>query len=378
MENEFTVRRAEIAERDQLIALLNSAFSRPGFEIDFSKSHPYLFHQERIPNHVICLDGSRIIGNIGVYPYNIRIGGEVFKAAGIGQVASRAEYRDRGVMSSLLRHIGQMMKEDGIEFSWLYGDRLRYGRYGWVKGGRTLEFEMYDKYLPEPPNPERVRTFDPESDISLLKKHLNSIYAMQCLTDRDIAELIRRKEYTGYVYGSSFIITHIPDDTVEFASGSADEIALLLAHFCRELRGREGDYWKLTVETGHMRTPLMRVCERSYWQVHSKPSAMFRIVAMTEFFRKMCRIRTGILPLTPGELPLKNRDTGEEVTLVCDEISITVREGAEDPYELNTRELSEVCFGWCPLDLFLPDLPANSTFRTLFPFHFHLPRFLAL
>jgi predicted N-acetyltransferase YhbS len=378
MAGEFRIQRAEPSQKDELLELLNTGFSSTAMKFDFLKTHPYLFHQDRIGNHFICMDGGRIIGNIGVYTWDVRVGGEVFRAAGIGQVCCMAEYRGRGVMSSILKHICTDVDEQGLDFSWLYGDRLRYGRYGWVKGGKTLNFRMFDKYLPEPPDETAVRILDPEKDTALVRKHFSSLYVMQCLTDRDIRELTARNGFTGYVLGTSFIIADTGSDTVHFASGGADEIALLLAHYGRELRKREGDFWKFRVSTGSARTPLMRVCERSYWQVDAEPCAMFRTGPLLPFMEKVCRIRTGSIPLAGAELAIGNKDTGEKVTLVCDDLSLTVREGAENPVMLNTRELSEVCFGWCPVDLFLPSLPANSPFRSVFPFHFHLPKFLAL
>ena len=83
----FTIRRAEVSERDQVRRVTNSAFSgEGGRRVDFLRSHPYLFCDERVPNHFVRVENGEIVGVVGLYPYEMRVGGVSFRTAGLGQV----------------------------------------------------------------------------------------------------------------------------------------------------------------------------------------------------------------------------------------------------------------------------------------------------
>ena len=58
-----TMRRAVMADRDELLTVLTRAFSRDeAHPIDFLSFVPHVFTPERIGDHLLYLEGGRILG----------------------------------------------------------------------------------------------------------------------------------------------------------------------------------------------------------------------------------------------------------------------------------------------------------------------------
>lgn len=375
------IRRACETDRTELLDEINLAFkhqSNPtyGTEVDL----PYLYTPDRIGNHFIAERDGRILSVIGAYPYEVKFDGVTFKAFGIGQVSTRKEARGSGLMSRLLERISQDMLDDGMDFSWLFGDRLRYGRYGWASGGAIAKFDMYDKYLPAPPEEKRVRQLDFKKDFKFIRDALQKMPNMILMPDCELEMLLDTGKYAGIAMNDSFVIHSASRDRVEFADGPADEISALLAHVGRRIRQQPGENWKFTVHcpiSGP--SELLNACYRHYSQMRIDHAAKFKVVRLASFLEKVCKMFQGKVPEGNGELGLTNKDAGESATIVCRGGRLSVQAGAAGgAYQLSGREISEVCFGGCPLDVMLPGLAANSPIRCVLPLKAYISHFFAL
>ncbi|MBI5724987.1 MAG: GNAT family N-acetyltransferase [Planctomycetes bacterium] len=375
------IRRACESDRAELLDEINLAFMRAGGSPRESEEDmPYLFTPGRIDNHFIAERDGKILSVVGAYPYDVRLGGVTFKAAGIGQVSTRKEARGTGLMGKLLERISRFMFDEGMDFSWLSGDRLRYGRYGWASGGAAARFDTYDKYLPPPPDEKTVRQLEFPRDVPFVRTALGKMPNMVLMGEDELELLLGTGKHIGLAMNGTFIIHNASMDVVEFADGPADEIALLLAHLASEIRRLPGDHWKFTVECPLSEpSELLKACYRHYWKMQVDPSARFKVVRLVNFLEKVCRMFQGRLPAGSGELGLVNKDTGESATIVCRDGQSSVQAGAAGgAYTLDRREISEVCFGACPLDVLLPDLPANSPIRCILPLKAFISRFFAI
>jgi len=106
MSESYTIRRAEVQDREKLLKLLNVQFPGPDNPpMDFLAMTPYLFTDDRMDQHFVCDREGELIGCIGVYPYDIQIGKTVFRTAGIGQVVTHTEARGLGIMSATLKKV---------------------------------------------------------------------------------------------------------------------------------------------------------------------------------------------------------------------------------------------------------------------------------
>ena len=358
------IRRARPEEREKVLQAANESFSRPGRPFDFMKVRPYCFTAKRIPDHWVCLEEGNILGLIGVYPFTVRMAGIEFRSAGIGQVATLPLARGRGVMSSLLREITAAM-DTQYDFTWLWGDRQRYGRYGWEKGGIAYGFETFDKYLPDPPPEKEVRPLDKSADFERIYDFaMRQPYCVMMERD-EFQTLINTSDISGWAWRNAWVLCRPNDSSVLMADGDAETVAGLLSHLVRLEKRTEGDRWKVSFESGPYDSVITQVASRHFWQVKRSASASFRICDPAGYFSKAA---AAVLPPPGGddELSLRSTDTGREVRLRCRNGRYEVEpEAGTKAFELSPRELSEVAFGTLPLETALPGLSPQSPLRPL-------------
>lgn len=129
------------ADFEEALDFLNLVFSVHG-PIRFQTLLPKLYKPTDTHmgwNYAIKRNG-RIRAIIGLYPMELNIGGATLKGAGIGAVAAHPNDKGQGHMKRLMRHHLDKMKTDGDQFSWLAGQRQRYGYFGYEVCGRMCRF----------------------------------------------------------------------------------------------------------------------------------------------------------------------------------------------------------------------------------------------
>ncbi|GMQ60784.1 GNAT family N-acetyltransferase [Vallitalea maricola] len=141
---------------EELLLVINDAFMK---EEDnwFVKHLPHIFPdiehatEKEIANTRILKINQKIVGCIGIYPVDLEA---VYKGSrinlsvgGIGTVCILKDYRNKGLMSYMLKEIIKMMDDEGYDISWLTGDRHRYKNYGWDYSGRTCNFSIEHRQL---------------------------------------------------------------------------------------------------------------------------------------------------------------------------------------------------------------------------------------
>ena len=374
------IRRAQMQDREELLRVVNSAFTRDEARpFDFLRILPHLFEPGRIGDHILCIENGRILGCVGLYPYEVRVCGVPFHAAGVGQVGTLKEARGHGVMTSLLAAACRDADAAGYEFCWLGGDRLRYGRFGWATGGLKMRFTFFGRYLGDlPPVPE-ARPLEAGRDLELVQGHLAQEPNTVVVSGGELGAMLRCSGVGGWVSERAFIACRHGGRNVYLGAGTPEEIARLLAHHLRWLQAQpEGD-GDLTVECAGAPSALMTACQRHYASMSVVPSGMFRVGRLLSFFQKACKAAQAKVACGSGSVSLADSETGEAVTVTCRNGHLSVQEGSSaDPYSLARRELSEACFGLCPLDVSLPGLPQDSFLRQVLPLPAHWSRFFGV
>jgi len=360
----FRIRRAIPADRAEMVQVLDTVF-----KMDLGGQLCHLFTDERIGDHFLAEDAGRIVGVTGLYPHQFRVGSVMFAIGGVGQVATLEEMRGRGVMAGILRAL--CPAADAFDFVWLGGDRQRYGRYGWEIGGVRYVFDTTAKYLPAPPPAERVRPFSVARDMARVHQWIANAPQTAVFPAREIDMMLAtadKRGYSGWVLGGSFILAREKGTVIFMGDGSADELALLLAHAARELQSQPGGATKLTIEYEPDPTPLLDACRAHYWHMRIEPEESFRVGNLVSFLRNACAAAQPRVACGAGRVSFINSDNNQAATVVCASGRFSVVEGAgSDAYRLNTRDLSGVCFGAYPLDLLLPGLPADAPIRQVLP-----------
>jgi GNAT superfamily N-acetyltransferase len=141
-------RSARMEEFDELIAMMTRAYGK--LSIEYWASHyPQLYQKdaERVSNFLILKEDGRIVSHVGLFPMELIVYGRRLKVGGIGGVATIQECRGRGFMSQLLNFAIARMRKEGFHLSVLWGDRQRYGAFGWERGVLAWEFLVTHRSL---------------------------------------------------------------------------------------------------------------------------------------------------------------------------------------------------------------------------------------
>lgn len=141
-------RCAMMEEFEELVAMLTKAYGKLSVEY-WAQNYPQLYQKDaqRASNFLILKEGEKIVSHVGLFPMELMAYGRRLKVGGIGGVATLQEYRGRGYMSQLLNFAIAKMRQEGYHFSVLWGDRQRYGAFGWERGVLAWEFLVTHRSL---------------------------------------------------------------------------------------------------------------------------------------------------------------------------------------------------------------------------------------
>ena len=99
----------------------------------------------------IIEDKGRIVAHVGVWTYFTRVGAARLKTGGIGAVLTHADYRKQGLASRCLEACLAAMREQGYDFSVLFGIRDFYHRFGFTQAWTDPALLADVTALPEGP-----------------------------------------------------------------------------------------------------------------------------------------------------------------------------------------------------------------------------------
>ena len=152
------IRKCTPADYPELLDVLNDAFGfgreNEWFQKETTHCTPYPSQAtaEEIGLHWICIIDGKIAGGLGAYPMDWVVSGAdgqryTISAYGIGQVCCLPEFRNRGVMSAMMKAAEADMRERGRSVGYLEGSRRRYGYFGYDFGGSAVIFRLDKKLL---------------------------------------------------------------------------------------------------------------------------------------------------------------------------------------------------------------------------------------
>lgn len=372
----LTVRRTGPADRDKLLDVVHAAFGYPEKHQHFMKLFPYYFTDDRMRECFLCEVDGRAVGAAGVYPYTYRQGGVSFRVAGIGQVACIPEFRGKGVMTATLNAALRHIAEERFDFTWLAGDRTRYSHFGWTLGGRMLLFRVSRRSLGEFAPPEVVRPLDLNCDFPAVRTHLDGLPATVAVAEDEMASRLAAQRVEGWIAGNAFILLAAGGRRVLAGRGDASALKRLFAlqlHRMEMAPPQDGSNAILEVETSAASSDLASACRESSASLAVYPCTCLRVGPLAILTEKITRMAGVLRPYGDGRIGLVNTDTGDGVSIGWRDGEWQVSAGALDgACRLQTLQLSELFFGWPPVDDLLPGLPADSPVRALFPMPVHI------
>ncbi len=140
------IRKADIKDLEPLMRFLEKSYGhRRNY---FLENYAYLLKDvfgadKKAPkgSYIVEKNG-KILSHVGLYPIEFVSGGVKITACGIGNVATHPEARGRGCMRNLLQRAIRDMEEGGVQLSVLWGDRQRYGNFGWELAGEKINLSF--------------------------------------------------------------------------------------------------------------------------------------------------------------------------------------------------------------------------------------------
>jgi aminoglycoside 2'-N-acetyltransferase I len=113
---------------------------REWFEEEFGRADRWAS-----PDHyAICRVENRMAGRLGILDRQVTVGATVVRVGGIGGVATRPEFRHRGIASAMLTRAAEFMRDNlGLEFGLLLCRpevSPVYAKSGWVRADGPTTF----------------------------------------------------------------------------------------------------------------------------------------------------------------------------------------------------------------------------------------------
>jgi len=365
-----TIRSALPNEQQALTTMLDHAFNKQIADDRFANRYPHLFTDRRIVEHTLACDDKVIIGCVGCYQFSATLNGTPLTIAGIGQVGTAPEARNRGIMSAMLS--AAMASAEQADLFYLYGDRTRYGRVGFAPGGQTFCAMTWERYAPAPgPGPD-IRAINLERDSQLIEQafSLSSLVIHQDPSER--WSNLSGKKVTGWTDGTALILVSSDDSRVLVTMGSPEGIARLIRHQVAKRVAINPKDSGVTILADPRDVVALAVARLLGGSFSTRPTAMLRVGKLHSLLTAWAN---GVRP-QPGALlapcVLDGGAAGRvRITVGNNRYQITPTTDHSD-VALDGAALAEVVFGTIPLAVSLPQVPSDSALLGLLPILFNI------
>lgn len=147
---------------------------QPGRYI-LQSNYPHAYRPRYAGRILLQRDAGALVGCLAVHPLTLRLGEARLIAGGIGAVGTDPARRGEGIMGRLLGTAVERMVQAGYPLSVLWGDRQRYGWFGWEKGGMRHVFDLSSRQLGPPSAAERRLRLEPFAATPALCRRLREL-----------------------------------------------------------------------------------------------------------------------------------------------------------------------------------------------------------
>lgn len=145
------IRKASLEDREAILELAAGIFFQKPGEWYANRSW-YRLSPETVDlsEFLVAVSAGNIVGVSAFRSFTLRMPGLNLPWVGVGSVCTAPEFRGRGVMGSMLQAGIRDTDERGVPVSILWGDRARYGHFGWEQAGRQIELGVSRRHFGDP------------------------------------------------------------------------------------------------------------------------------------------------------------------------------------------------------------------------------------
>ena len=322
----------------------------------FSRRYPHVWRKDTIQyeNRLILKRNGRIVSHVGIFPLTMKIDNVEVKMGGIGGVATLQEYRGLGYMTKLMNYAIKKMKDEKYPLSILWGDRQRYGHFGYEIVGKKVLFTVSLRSLSVEAKPSEINIVRYRGEKELLDKIIKlheqePIIIKRTIRDNkllyNIPGLI---VYVGEVNGNSAYIVFESDDPprtiIEY--GGKPDVLISLLYTILKILDKELNISSVDVEAPYYSYETFHEMFKvfSSWKIRSQ--AMVKILNLKELLENYLPIIARRTEEIKYELMLGIRETGEKVKLTLDHGTVVIepRGKAKTKILLSERDMAKLLF----------------------------------
>jgi len=168
-----------VTHRTELLDMTSKVFSRGMgyFGAHTWSKNAYIYNSNYDWNSscIGIMDG-RIVTHFGIWGYDMRIGRARVKTAGVGLVATHADYRKRGLMGKTIRRCLELVLENNYDVSLLFGIAHYYDRFGYVSAWVPSDYRVEGHLIGAGKPTHRIYKFAPRhrGDLATLYNRENA------------------------------------------------------------------------------------------------------------------------------------------------------------------------------------------------------------
>ncbi|MEK6647360.1 MAG: GNAT family N-acetyltransferase [Candidatus Firestonebacteria bacterium] len=368
----------EKSEFDELIEFLNKIFKK-----DMEKEYCHVFRcddEKFMKNSLIIKDKGKIIAHIGIFPMKIIVQGNILNCGGIGGVSTDDAYRGHGLMTKLINAAILEMKKRKYEISFLWGDRKRYGNFGWEIGGRRVLYTLSKRsVLVYPAIKTRIRKYDGEQkDLQkMMRMHEKEIFNVKH-TKRDYNLVFNRKKHETYLaVQDNQILSYLTltgegnTRKIQEYGGMSTSLSDIIKYLF-EIYNLES----LTACSPYVFSCLSNVILKGATSYEIHPIAKVKILnlksTLSKFLPQMQIKRDELNSRISGVVTLEMWETDQNVTLdIGRKIKIIDKE-VQNKVALNEHEMVRLLFGLMSPSKMFDFSKAGPVLDTIFPLDFYI------
>ncbi len=328
-------------------------------------------------NILIIKEKQQIISLVRIFPLMFIQKGVRIKTAGIGNVSTLYSHRGKGYMSCLLEESFCRMRKEKYPVSVLWGDRHRYGYFGYENCGSNIVLRINVRGI----NKMGIKQVDP-------KRYFGQSEALEKIIDIYNTNSYRKqrtkKDFTA-LYAAMGVATYYAEKGKEFAylsiassdSGAQGTVkeyggnSELLLGILKYLNERFGHDSFVLVFPDMREIPDILLAASSNWEISK--SCMLKIINLKETLRLFSQHPDFHFP--EGEEITFTIKDGESATIVKQQGILSIREGkGRNEIVLDETGMVRLLFGtyfWAPADV---DSTTLQMLKMFLPFKFFVWR----
>ena len=374
-------RKAKISDYPELMSFLNGIFK---IRMDLDYSHIYKPTARDMGNNIVAIEDGKIVSCVGIFPMIFVCGDVRLRVGGIGGVSTNPEYRNRGLMTKLMNKAMEIMKRRHYDISVLWGDRLRYARFGYENAGRHYTFNIDRRHvLPGISPGAEIRPLSPVGDD--LKRIARLYQQWDLRVERSPAKLksvFGRHTYETWVWrkGKAFAYVTIKGvgadrDLIEFGGEPQGLDSLLSFLF---------DKYELENLTGtipYCRSPYVPfiIAHSSGWGIgfsRRVRGEMVKILDLASLLRRFAgQIGQKARGLgLKGTLTLEMTDSGQFATFHFGKRTTISEKRTAPVFPLSDTDMVRLIFGTIPPSHSQQLDKSFHSLDAIFPLDFYVPR----